>query len=211
MAMFSNYPMARYATDAAFQPAFRPSGSFEGGKYYSGNHKLYGYGAEVPAKPNGFAVGSSMHEPGSVSDLVIFRQMQWFHSRAQRKKDYEALISDNGPMVEQYPNQWEILADKGYPGAGKFCRITHLKRKPQWAFLSPGDVPRNMFISSHRILVENYFGRLCGLWAVLGSKMEVVRGHYDPAFRLCLGLTNFHKRCKPLRDGDMALYQQLTR
>ena len=151
-----------------------------------------------------------MHECGSVSDLVIFLQMQWFHSRAQRKKDEEAVIADDGPMVEQYPNQWAILADKGHQGAGEFCRIIHPKRKPQGSFLSSGDVSRNNFISSDRILVENYFWRLCGLWAVLGSKYKSSEANYDPVFRLCQGLTSFHIRWKPLRDGDMELYLQLT-
>ena len=120
------------------------------------------------------------------------------------------MIADDGPMVEQYPNQWAILVDKGYQGAGEFCRIIHPKRKPQGSFLSPGDVSRNKFISSDRILAENYFGRLCGLWAVLGSKWKWSEANYGPVFRLCLGLTNFHIRWKPFRDGDMELYQQLT-
>ena len=85
--VFNFYPMARYARDVTFQTAFRPSGSVEEGtRYSSGKHKLYGFKVEVSVTPNGFAVGSSMHEPGSVSDLVIFQEMQWFHHRTQRKR-----------------------------------------------------------------------------------------------------------------------------
>ena len=136
--VFKNYPMARYATDVTFQPAFRPSGSVEEGKrYYSGKHKLYGFKVEVSVTPNGFGVGSRMHEPGSFSDLVIFQEMQWFHRRTQRKKSDEMDMADSGPLAERYPNQWAVLADKGYQGAGVFCRIIHPKRKPQGSFCLP--------------------------------------------------------------------------
>ena len=77
--LFKNYPMARYATDVTFQPSCRPSGSIEEGKkYYSGKHKLYGYKVEVSVTLNGFAVCSSMQEPGSVSEVVISQKMQFF-------------------------------------------------------------------------------------------------------------------------------------
>lgn len=85
--LFKEYLRERYATDVTFQPSFRPSGSLqEGKKCFSGKHKLYGYKVQVSVTPNGFAICSSLHEPGSVSDLVIFKKMQWFHERALRKK-----------------------------------------------------------------------------------------------------------------------------
>ena len=126
------------------------------------------------------------------------------------QKSDEMDMADSGPLAERYPNQWAVLADKGYQGTGEFCRIIHPKRKPHGSFLSPADVSTNKFISSDRILAENYFGRICELWNVLGSKWKWSEINYDPIFRLCLGLTNFHIRWKPLRDEDMQLYQQPT-
>ena len=137
---------------------------------------------EVSVTPTGFAVSSSMHEPGSVSDLVIFQGMQFFHMRAQRKRDDEKEIGDEGPLHESYPGQWAILAHKGYQGAAEFCRIVHPMRKPQGAFLSPGEVAEKKAISSDRIIVENYFGRLCDLWNVIGCKWKWSEGNYDPVF-----------------------------
>ena len=148
MGMFlKTYPMARYTTDVTFQPDFRPSGSVkEGKRYYSGKHKLNGFKVEVSVTPNGFAVGSSMQEPGSVSDLVVFQEMQWFHRRIQRKKSDEMEMMDSGPLAETYPNQWAVLADNGYQGAGEFCRIIHPKRKPQGFFVSRRCLDKQVYI-----------------------------------------------------------------
>ena len=68
----------------------------------------------------------------------------------------------------------------------------HPKRKPQSGFLSPAHVEENRAVSSDKIIVENYFERLCGLWNVIGMKWKWREENYDPVFRLCLGLTNFH-------------------
>ena len=136
--------------------------------------------------------------------------MQFFNWRAQRKRDDEKETGDEGPLHEGYPGQLAILADKGYQGAAEFCRNFHPKCKPQGGFLSPGEVAENKVISSNIIIVENHVGRLCGLWNVIGCKWKWSEEHYDPVFRLCLGLTNFNIRWKPLREQDMSLYQQLT-
>ncbi|ETV97458.1 hypothetical protein H310_09387 [Aphanomyces invadans] len=71
---FANYPYAKYATDIKFQPSHRPAGRFEEQKhYFSGKHKLYGLKIEASASPHGKLVGMSNHEPGSVSDVTMFR------------------------------------------------------------------------------------------------------------------------------------------
>ena len=179
-------------------------------KTFRVKHKLYGYKVEVSFTPNGFAICSSFHEPGSVSDLVIFRDMQWFHERVLCKKENEATIEDSGPLEKECPRQWAILADKGYQGTAEICRVIHPKRNPPGAFLSPGEVAENKAISSDCILVESVFGRMCGLWSVVGTKWKCSENKYDPVLRLCLGLTNFHIRWGPLRAQNMTLYQKLT-
>ena len=208
---FRNYPMARFATDVTFQPRFRPSGSIEEGKkYFSGKHKLYGYKVEFSVLPCGVTLGASLHEPGSVSDLVIFQQMQSFHRKQLRKTSEEADIFDEDPLSERYPNHWAVLTDKGYQGGQEFCRVIHPTRKPSRGVLTPAEVAENHHISSDRIIAENFFGRLCGLWNVLYSKWKWDENNYDAVFRLCLGLTNFHISRKPLRAADAILYQQVT-
>lgn len=59
---FMNFKYALYATDAMSQHINRKSGNHEESKkYYSGKHKLYGYGVEVSVVPNGFAIHCSNH------------------------------------------------------------------------------------------------------------------------------------------------------
>ena len=74
--------------------------------------------------------------------------------------------------------------------------------------MPPTDVKRNRLISSDRIIVENVFGQLCGIWNVMGSKWKWNEKSYDPIFKLCLGLTNFHIGWNPLRHEDGQVYGQ---
>ena len=60
----------------------------------------------------------------------------------------------------------------------------------------------NRNISSDRIIVENYFGRMCCLWAVMANKWRWDEGQYDKPFKLCMALTNLHIKWHPLRDED---------
>ena len=161
---FRNYPMALYATDAAFQQSFRPSGSVEEGKlYFSGKHKLYRYKTEVSVLPNGLSIGCSAHEPGSVSDLRIFEAMHSFHAKQLRKKEGEIDMENDGPFKEDFPNYWALLCDKGYCGAHELFRVIHPKKKPINGTLTPADVSDNRHISSDRIIVDFFWK---ALWTV---------------------------------------------
>ena len=71
------------------------------------------------------------------------------------------------------------------------------------------DVKRNRLISSDRIIVENVFGRLCGILNVLGSRWKWNEKSYDPIFKLCLEPTNFHIRWNLLRQEDRQVYGQI--
>ena len=116
--LFRHFPVARYATDVTFQPSYRPSGSVhEGKRNYSGNHKQYGYKMEVSVLRNGMAIGCSEHEPGSVSDLILFQRMQYFDDKQLQRKGGEKELDDDGPDVGKYPESWDVLVDKGYQGA----------------------------------------------------------------------------------------------
>ena len=77
---FKHHPYAFYATDVTFQQRNRPFGNHQASKrYFSAEHKLYGYNVEVSVFPNGLALGSSLHRLGSVSDLTIFRECFDWH------------------------------------------------------------------------------------------------------------------------------------
>ena len=180
---FNNFKEAHYAVDVTFQQSFRPSGSMEEGKrFYSGKHKLYGYKVEVSVLPNGLAIGCTQHYPGSVSDFEIFQRRREWHETELKKKESESTILDVGQLIDIYPTTWAVLADKGYQGIREFMRGIHPLKKPINGVLSVVDVAFNRQVSSDRIIVENYFGRMCTLCTVLSSKWRWAENLYDDFF-----------------------------
>ncbi|KAJ0405908.1 hypothetical protein ATCC90586_005853 [Pythium insidiosum] len=80
------------------------------------------------------------------------------------KTDAEMMREDNGEGSENYATSWAVLTDKGYQGAASFVRAIHPKKKPVGGSLTAEELQRNARVSSDRVLVENYFGRVCSLW-----------------------------------------------
>ena len=206
--LFHNYPYALYATDVKFQPAYRPSGRFmEQKKYFSGKHKLYGYKLECSVAYPGFAVSVSSHEPGSTSDLTMFLQRQSKHREMLRKGQEELTIEDNGEGSVRHPGTWAVLVDKGYQGAADALRTIQPKRAPRGGQLDHQDVTRNALVSSDRVLVENYFGRMSSLWRIMSATYKWSEDRYDMFARLCVALTNYHVSFMPLRMDDSSHYR----
>ena len=205
---FQHFHMARYATDVTFQQSYRPSGSMaEGKKYFSGKHKLYGYKVEVSVLPNGFAIGCTKHHPGSVADLEIFRHNRIFHEEATRKYVTDLSFDDMDIVPEHSADYWAILADKGYQGAVDELRVIHPIRTPIRGSLSLADMEFNQKVSSDRIIVENFFGRMTSMFTVLSHKYKWGEKMYDNIFMICLALTNIHIKGFPLRASDRTHYQ----
>ena len=208
--LFKHHPHALYATDVTFQQTNRPSGNHQESKsMFSVKHKLYGYNMEISVFPTGLAACASAHRRGSVSDLTIFNEMYEFHKTATEKAMDDLSIPDHGPLRSKYPNLWAVLADKGYQGAADELRVLYLKKKKPHKMLSVDDEQDNKDISSDRVIVENYFGRMTTLWEITSRKYRWVEELYDPIVHLCVALTNIHIFRHPLRDTDGERYQQL--
>ncbi|GMF58076.1 unnamed protein product [Phytophthora fragariaefolia] len=112
---FENFPSARYATDVTFQQANRPTGGYHHAKkYFSGKHFLYGYKVEVSVLPTGAAINCTKFAPGAEADLTMFRNDSAYHRSALQKLPNEFELSDDGPLLDQYANDWAVLVDKGY-------------------------------------------------------------------------------------------------
>ena len=194
---------ARYATEVKFQQCNRPSGNMSEGKvYFSVKHKLYGYKVEVSVLPSGLAIGCTKHYPGSISDLEIFRNNSGFHEEASKKVVVDQSYDDNGLHEIHRMDYWGILADKGYQGASEDFRVIHPIKNPPRGVLSTEDQEFNRKVSSDRIIVENYFGRMTSLFTVLSHKYRWNEKLYDKIFKACMALTNFHIKLNPLRNTD---------
>jgi hypothetical protein len=209
---FQHYPAARYAVDVTFQQANMPSGSQqERAAYYSKKHKLHGYKMEVSVLPTGLAINCSHHYKGSEADITIFRKNKEFHVAAATKPATDDNMPDDGPLKEEYPESWIILADKGYQGlAGEMRVVIPTRRRPSTP-LTVDQEAINHDISSDRVVVENFFGRLCTLWSLCSDKYRWQEVRYETFFRACLALTDLHVRDHPLRAEDGERYRDYLR
>lgn len=126
-------------------------------------HAHYGYKVEVSVTQTGFAIGCTKHFGGETADIDIFRNNISFHEKFMKKKGNETQVQDSGQLSEQYSDQWLVLADKGYQGLSRTHRVlTPLKKPPSTSqrFLTRSDRKFNKKISSDRVIVENFFGRM---------------------------------------------------
>jgi len=137
--MFKTFNFAIDAVDVTFQQANRPTGNHSESKvYYSGKHHLYGYKLEVCVRPNGLASDVSRHYPGSVADISIMSDRVSIHRARLQKTGSDTTIEDEADQSDVYPNEWAVLADKGYQGSHEMIRsITHslwkiMARKYVW-------------------------------------------------------------------------------
>jgi hypothetical protein len=209
---FEHYPAARYAVDVTFQQANMPSGTQqERASYYSKKHKLHGFKTELSVNPTGQAVNCSLHYKGSVADITTFRKNSDFHVAATTKMTSEDAMHDEDPLRDEYPESWAILADKGYQGLASEMRVIYPVRRRPSTPLTLAEESLNHDISSDRVVVENYFGRLCTLWAVCADKYRWQEGSYEMFFRACVALTNLHARTHPLRAQDGVNYGDYLR
>jgi hypothetical protein len=206
---FRYYKYALYATDVKFQPANRPTGRFmEQKHYFSGKHKLYGYKTEYSVAMPGVAVNMTKHYPGSVSDLRICEENLSTHKDMLAKTQVDESLEDYGEGAITYPGYWAMLVDKGYQGLQDSIRTIQPTRQPRGGEYTPEQLVRNERVSSDRVLVENYFGRMCSLWNVMHKTYVWNEDRYDMLSRLCCALTNFSVSLMPLRAADDQHYKR---
>ncbi|RHY15104.1 hypothetical protein DYB32_010790 [Aphanomyces invadans] len=183
---FSNFPYARYVTDR------------EALQYH------YGHKVEVSVLPNGLAINCTRLFNGSVSDKAIFDDNLEFHASALVKQPHENRIAYcGGPNA----NQWVVMAEKGYQGIQNSVRAV-LPKKSSEGILTLDDNRTNDRISSNRVIVVNYFGRMKTLWSVCGETYRWSRPNYDLLFQSCLAFTNANVLLHTLRSDDGEVYAQ---
>lgn len=88
-----------------------------------------------------------------------------------RKKDEECTIfSDIGTLCDQYPHHWEAVMGKGYQCAAELACAIIPKTKAKNRILTTNEEATNKKKSLHRIIMENWFGRLKMLWGIMVRK-----------------------------------------
>ncbi|KAE9003989.1 hypothetical protein PR003_g6116 [Phytophthora rubi] len=175
--------------------------------YFSAKHKLYGFKIECSFAPPGLAVDVSDHSPGSCSDVTKMLDRLTVHRQMLRKEDTSG--PEMGGEPTPFPDMCAVLADRGYQGTGRVLRTIQPKKKPRGGTLDRDDLARNRAVSSDRVLVENFFGRMWMLWKATYSTFKWNENRFDSVARLCTALTNFHVGLMPLRARDSDHYDMV--
>ncbi|KAF0718102.1 hypothetical protein AaE_010718 [Aphanomyces astaci] len=204
---FTNYPYALYAVDVKFQPSLRPTGRFSEQKhYFSGKHHLYGYKIETAVSPDGRCVAMSDAHPGSVHDLTIMRTRRDVHKANLTKTSREAALSVHGELSTAFPTYWPCLVDMDYIRIAHEVRGIHPKRRPANGALDANDHECNRRVSSDRVVVENFFGRVCSLWRISSTTFTWGEKIYLSLQKTTFALTNFHLLLLPMLAEDENYY-----
>lgn len=95
---------------------------------------------------------------------------------------------------------------KGYQGGQEYLRVVLPRKKPANRMMPLEDIAFNRKVSADRIIVEIFFVRRCGLWAITSNKYRWKEENYDYIFSLCVSLTSFHIKHNPLRAEDSEHY-----
>lgn len=205
--LFANFLSGRYATDVCFQQSLRPTGTIkEAQLYYFSKHKLHGYKFERSLLPNGLAISCTKHARGDRKYLEIFQCNKSFHLLALEKKEDVSDTDEDGGEEEQFNNVRALTGEKGYQGIKEFLNAVNPIKKPVDSPLKFLEERFNKRVASDWIILENFFGRLMGLWTVHSNKRRWAKGNYDNLLFICISLTNCHIRFNPLRSEDGDFY-----
>jgi hypothetical protein len=124
-------------------------------------------------------------------------------------------IVDIEKLFDKHPNIENriILVDKGYIGkiqASSIKCLTPKRKLPNSKFLQ-SDIKRNRKISSERVIIENYFGKLQEKFCIMSPPFRSERTNFSFYFKICSTLTNFYiVYCQSaLRKEDQELYNGL--
>ena len=71
------------------------------------------------------------------------------------------------------------------------------------------DRNRNTKVLFDRVIVENLFGQVYGMFRMFSSKYSWSSDKFDIIVDVCFSIVNFHIRIHPLREQDVGYYQKV--
>jgi hypothetical protein len=116
-------------------------------------------------------VHASKPHPGAHHDFVIFQESVPFYRTFLEKELGDELLPD----PESGQERWVLLANKGYTGANEFLRALIPRKALPGRSLSETENLSNRRLSCARVICENFYGRMKGLFRICSEKF---RGEY---------------------------------
>jgi hypothetical protein len=116
--------------------------------------------------------------PGSVHDLALFR----------------STVTELEELVASKPNgSRKILANQGCIDFtdSQILKLMTLYKKPRNGALSQAQLAANKKLSSARVLLENYFGRLSNRFLIMVRRWGFEEQFYPAIFKICCALENY--------------------
>jgi IS5 family transposase len=99
---------------------------------------------------------------------VVFQESVPFYRAFLEKELGDERIPDPKPGQAN----WALLADKGYVGAQKYVRALIPKKALPRRPLSETDLQNNRRLNSARVVCENFYGRMKGLFSICSDRFR---------------------------------------
>ena len=96
---------------------------------------------------------------------------------------------------------WALMADSGFQGIQHSFRAVLPFKKPQGRELLPNEAAVNQKIARHRVVIENFYGRMVKKFKIMDIKYTYDKENFNLLFKLCVALTNFEISIRPLRNN----------
>lgn len=96
--------------------------------YFSKKNESDVINLEFSVLPNGHAMYTNNHRPGSVHDIQIMGENTFFHIGALKGPDIFDHGSDSEHFIDVHPRMHTLMADKGYQGISEILRLARIFR-----------------------------------------------------------------------------------
>ncbi|KAE9251571.1 hypothetical protein PF002_g4220 [Phytophthora fragariae] len=187
---FVHHPYALYGTDVTFQQVTGPSTTWQkrfhttvpSTNFTATKLRYRSAPVDLRLTVRSTLVATRMTSPCSGSTKLSTTPRNGKRTRTAR-------CMTRGYSAPSTRTSGRSLADKGNQGAEQHVRCIHPTKSTN---LPAAVVQQNADISSDRIIVENWFGKLCGLWRICADKYRGAEDFYDDIFQTCAALTNCH-------------------
>jgi len=186
---FPDYPSVTAICDSTLIHTHKPTDPVLSADSYSGKHRANGYKVQTINACNGIAMHVTDPIGARKHDLTIFRE------------NVTAAIFSETRLVAGKPEEmmYSCMFDLGYMGVDQILPAALPVRRRPHMELTDQEKDFNAHLSSHRIVIENFYGRLKNYWKILGFEYRGDIEFLKDIVFVCVSLTNVLIMAYPLR------------